>query len=398
MSSAILKLKTCLVALFIVGMPTSVCAQVIYGLKNTVHFNTSKQGPFFVQVESFRSKSLAQKLKVTLAKRIHYPVQVQLVRQKYYTVRIGPLLSIDAVHSLNAGISSIPTQPPSKKQTANTISKAAHRGVKLSNVKHADSQSVPLSSSSTSGGSSVSLGHPHQWYVGMNVGFMQTSYGKKVMTVPNGSGFPPPADVDEFSLSQNQPVMLDVQVGHRWYRDTKWLPSYALAVRYEHVFSENIHGTITQYSLPETRNYSYNWGVEADAVSVYSKIDLVRVGRFMPYFDVGIGASFNRALHFSEKTLPGVMSPRISPDFAQRTSSQFTYNVGAGLDYTLTRNFMLSVGYDYQSFGNISSGHGQGADWYKTKLSLGKFNTNMGLVGITYLFDNSMPLSQAGFK
>ncbi|MBN9228078.1 MULTISPECIES: outer membrane protein [Legionella] len=236
----------------------------------------------------------------------------------------------------------------------------------------------------------------HHWYVGMDVGFMHTIM-KDEMTVPNGSEAPSPWDLDQYSLDRHQPIMLDVQAGHRWNRSEQWLPSYALALRYEHVFSKNIHGLVTQYSLPEFTNYSYSWSIEADVVSVYSKLDLVRIGRFMPYVDLGLGVSFNRSHAYNEAALPDVTS-RTSPDYASKRNNQFTYNLGAGLDCFFTQNLLVSAGYSYQSFGNVSSGFGQGLDWRDAQLHLGKFKANMGLIGVSYLFDNSMPKNPAGFK
>ncbi|MCW8400241.1 SPOR domain-containing protein [Legionella sp. PATHC038] len=395
MNSLNLKWSAFLIASALVGMPISVNAHVIYGLENCSHFNTRQSGPFFVQVSSFHSKHLAQQLKNKLTKHTHHSVQIH-ASKGYYAVRIGPLSSIAEVHSMCHSLSSGSTiHHALKKQYATHLPKTTHRILKPSKVEpmHTTNAS-PTSAVSIPSGVSPTM---HHWYVGMDVGFMQTIMGHDEMTVANGSNFPPPEDRDQYSLDRHQPVMLDVQAGHRWNRSEQWIPSYALALRYEHVFTKNIHGMVTQYSDPEFTNYSYSWGIEADVISVYSKLDLVRIGRFMPYVDLGLGVSFNRSHNYNESALPDV-TPRYSPDYASKRTNHFTYNLGAGLDYLLTQNLLLSAGYSYQSFGNVSSGFGQGPDWNNAQLDLGTFKTNIGLIGVSYLFDNSIPTNPAGFK
>src|SRR5690242_17154608 len=100
----------------------------------------------------------------------------------------------------------------------------------------------------------------HHWYVGMNAGLMGANMSQEAMTVPNGSNYSSPENVDQYSLNQLQPIMLDIQAGYRWNRDESWIPSYALALRYEHIFTKNMTGMVTQYSDPEFTNYSYTLG------------------------------------------------------------------------------------------------------------------------------------------
>jgi opacity protein-like surface antigen len=380
MNSGFFKWNVVLTSILIASVPVSVNAQVIYGLNNARHFNTHQSGPYFVQVGSFHSARLADQLKNELASRTHYPVQVRLSGQ-YHVVRIGPLSSIAEVRSLETGQPTARIVKPTPKHINTPITRLSH------------SPHMPA----TTHQPTIATDRSHNWYVGMNAGLMQTSMSKSVMTVPNNSGFTPPQHVDHYSLEKHQPAMIDVQAGRRWNRNQQWLPTYALALRYQHVFTKNIQGTVTEFSLPEFINYDYHWGVGADALSLYSKIDLVQYRRLMPYVDMGIGFASMQSKHYSETALSNV-TPRLSPDYASKRNSQFTYNLGAGLDFILTQKLLLSAGYEYQSFGKLSSGIGQGADWHSAKLNLGKFNTNMGLVGLTYLFDGSMHENNQSYK
>jgi opacity protein-like surface antigen len=225
----------------------------------------------------------------------------------------------------------------------------------------------------------------HHWYVAIDTGWMQTETTKGIMTIPNGSNYPPPENVDQYSLHQTQSTLVDIQVGYRWHRDAKWIPSYALALRYEHVFNPTMTGMVTQYSDPEFRNYAYSWEISTDVVSLYSKFDFMKFKHLMLYIDLGIGLSFNQSHAYNETALPNIIA-RINPNYASSTNTQFAYNVGAGLDYILMQNFLISAGYSYQSFGNFSSGFGQGPNWENAQLKSGKINANIGFIGMAYLF------------
>jgi opacity protein-like surface antigen len=141
---------------------------------------------------------------------------------------------------------------------------------------------------------------------------------------------------------------------------------------------------VAQYSDPEFTNYSYNWGVSADVITLYSRLDLARYNRLMIYVDLGFGMSFIQTHAYNETASANVIA-RDNPDYASKINYQFAYNAGAGLDYTLTGNIILSAGYSYQSFGNLSSGYGQGSNWGNARLNFGKLGGNMGLIGISYL-------------
>ena len=363
----------CIMSILVVTAPETVSAQVIYGLDKARHFNVTQPGPYFVQVGAFVSKDLAYKLKTKLTASTDYPISIHIVG-KYYSVVIGPMPSINAVHAIGGVRAAevvrrapeVATQTPTYRR-------------QISNVKKPSPlKQIPSVSS---------INVENNWFVAANVGAMRTST-KNRMTVQNDSGFPPPSDVDQYSVTtQPKPVVLDFRAGRRWQRDEQWLPAYALALRYQHLFTSNVKGNVTQYSLPEFDNYYYHWGVGADIVSLYSKINLTQYGRVMPYVDAGLGVSLNHSLSYREKAFTGV-TPRISPAFGSGTSTELSYNVGAGVDIVLTPKLLASIGYDYQQFGNMSSGNGQ-STWSREHLSLGTPTSNMALLGITYLIDDS---------
>lgn len=407
MNSERFKWSVVLASLLMTSIPVSIAAQVIYGLDNARHFNTHQSGPYFIQAGSFRSASYANTLKHQLASRTHYPVQIKSSGSNH-TVRIGPFTSVAEVHSFASG-KPIPkmthTAPRPIAKAAPALQRSHKKPMPVRSAQHSHSSPPPVINFSSGVTAKpgvmtkkvVIANGNATWYVGMNAGLIQTKMSKANLTVPNGSDFPPPENVDQYSLKQHRPAIVDLQAGRRWQRNQPWLPSYAIGFRYQHLFTKNIEGTVTQYSLPEFTNYNYRWGVGADTLSLYSKINVVQYARFMPYVDLGIGVSNTQSKTYDETAL-GDVTPRFSPDYAAKRKAQLTYNLGAGLDFILTPNILISAGYAYQSFGKLSSGAGQGPDWSGTHLSLGHLNTNAGLIGFTYLFETTKPNSDASYK
>jgi opacity protein-like surface antigen len=233
---------------------------------------------------------------------------------------------------------------------------------------------------------------PGNWYVSADIGATWSDVNGS-MTLNNGSNFPSPSNVDRYSAgSGDARALLGVSAGYRWQRNEQILPAYSAAFRYQHLFTQPITGTVDQYSLPQFINYYYSWGMEADVMSLYSKIDLINYKNFMPYVDAGLGVSLNRSTTYHESAFANV-TPRVSPMFASQTRAQFAYNIGAGLDVQIKPQVIVSLGYEYQSFGHLSSGSGQ-TTWSGTHLSLGNLATNTVLLGATYVFDGQFISNQ----
>ena len=380
MRSRMFKWSVAVTSTLISSLPIAVHAQIIYGLDNAHHFKSRQHGPYFVQVASFHSASFANQLKQRLSSITTYPVHVS-VSGKYHIVRIGPMISIDDVHSLRR-----------VEKTSDNV----HRPLKQINTPPVDSAQLKPKLSLVEHESKSDHPRPH-WFVGVNAGVMKTRTSKNNITVPNGSDYPSPMDIDQYSTNSHQPAMIDLRAGKLWSLNQTWLPAYSLALRYQHVFNKSIQGTVTEYTLPEFVNYNYRWGVGADTLSLYSKINLVNYARFMPYVDLGLGVSSTQSKAYHETALTNV-TPRYSPNYAAKRKNQLTYNLGAGLDFNLTESLLISAGYEYQSFGKLSSGYGQGPNWQSEKIDFGKFNANMGLVGLTYLFDGTMGARHEPYK
>ncbi len=224
------------------------------------------------------------------------------------------------------------------------------------------------------------------WFIFGAVGGQKPSF-KSSMYVNNGSLLPSPSNQDSYSVNQDKAEpMIVVFAGRYWQTDKKWFPAYALGVRYEALFSTRISGAITQYSLPLFTNYVYNWDISSNLLFASGKLNLFKYKRVLPYMAGGVGAGFNRASQYTETALPNI-TPRVSPGFTNNLNTAFAYHVGAGLDFQLLPQWILSFAYQYMDLGNVASGPGV-STWSNESLQLGHYRSNSLLLGVTYLFSN----------
>jgi len=203
-------------------------------------------------------------------------------------------------------------------------------------------------------------------------------------TVDNGSGYDYPYNLDHFSKTIHTTPNAAVEMGYRWLRHQQFIPAYSLSVRYEHTFVNDIGDQITQYSISDFTNYTYQWDVASDIFLLLGKVNLVEWHHLFPYFSGGIGLASNRTTNYNETALPDV-TPRTSPGYMDTTVNQFAYHLGAGIDWQMSPQLILSLGYDYQDLGKIHSGDGVGS-WSGTRLASGRYHTNTVMLGLNYLF------------
>ncbi|MDX1837223.1 hypothetical protein DIZ81_06785 [Legionella taurinensis] len=224
------------------------------------------------------------------------------------------------------------------------------------------------------------------WFVRAGAGLGEPDF-HSTMTVNNGSGFPAPLNNDVYSTRKKTATTVNLAAGYRWARQQTWLPVLSAGLTYQHLFSNEINGTITQYSLPQFANYRYTWAVESEVLAIFARANLRQYQRFLPYLDGSIGSAWNTASHYRETAFSGV-TPRISPMFRHHTATDFTYSLGAGIDVVLTDKIMLSFGYEFRDWGTLTSKSGE-LTWSQEQLNAGHYRTHSGLITVTYLFGQS---------
>lgn len=303
-------------------------------------------------------------------------------------VYVGPFKTLQAVHQL---ASSTPNHPQvtsmkhpkfSSKDTA-SVKSTHHNKKQIEQIPQSTQYRFKDEAKNKIKCKDCPLEYNH-WFVQLQGGVVFPLSQSNIL-VDNGSNFPPPANVDAYSVKQSNQGTIALTVGDRIAMQSPLINHYTLSGRLQYVFSANVGDTIMQYSLPEFLNYNYDWKLSTLALTADTKLNLFHFSKFSPYVNGGLGVSFNEARSFNETAFSDV-TPRISPAFSNHTSTQFTYHAGAGLDFLLIPNWLFSAGYEFESFGDFSSGKGQ-STWSGEALRLGNYQTNTLLFGVTYLIN-----------
>jgi len=220
------------------------------------------------------------------------------------------------------------------------------------------------------------------WFAGASIG-LQNPHLDGYYTINNGSGFSPPGNMDSYSTQMDSTGVVSFDGGYRWQQDTAWIPAYALGLRYSHSFDTDIGRKITLFSLPDFTNYTYKWDIASDIFLLTAKINLFQWHHILPFLSGGAGVTFNTASNYQETALPGV-TPRISPAFGRNTTSQFAYNLGVGVDWQVKPQWLVTLDYEYQNLGKVSSSSGVGT-WAGSSLRSGTYHTGTVSLGFVYL-------------
>ncbi|HCU5989334.1 TPA: SPOR domain-containing protein [Legionella pneumophila] len=348
-------------------------SQVIYGTQNAARVTgKSLKRIYFLQLGAFSQKSNAQQLARKVQARTQYPVIISHSGNAF-SVRVGPV-NTQELHQLSIKLSqnsnlALINHHSSPKQALDIKSKPQIP------VKET---SRPLSTHSVA---KEMVDKKGSWYVAAKIGGQETTPDDQ-FTVNNDSGFASPFDKDIYTNSFDSSLVLGIGGGYRF--TNMILPEISVGIYYSHFFNMDINGQVIQYSLPEFTNYNYQWKVKSDLVLASVKANIFRWKNLMPFVQGGVGASSNRASQYYENALPDV-TPRISPNFANHTATVFAYQLGAGLDWEIRPQWLLSLGYEYSDLGKVRSGYGTDS-WNRETLSSKNLTSNAGTFGITYLF------------
>jgi opacity protein-like surface antigen len=357
-----------LLSCFTPAFPDNV--HIIYGFEEAHAFHGKSGGEYYIQAGSFLSKAKATRYGNQLQSKTSYPVRITQ-KANFNVVSIGPLPATEVRTVANGMLSNLPASPVASSHYA-----ASHR--KHSSTAHQNYAVIK----------ETSIVKPSEftgsdWFVSFGLGMQKPQSFNSNMRVNNASGFPAPYNTDLYSTSTKAAPAVAFEVGHRWERENRWLSAVALSLAYQNVLASNAGGTVMQYSAPAFINYNYNSYVSSNVVLLFGKVDLFRYHFLSSYFKVGIGGAFNRNSNYTESALPNV-TPRTSPAYATHNSTQFAYDLGAGLDFQLNKQFILSAGYEYLNLGKISSGQGAGL-WTGQSLNFGSYHTNEVFLSVSYL-------------
>lgn len=345
---------------------------ITYGLQNAEVLPDSQKQGGIIQVAAFKNKKNALDYQKKIQALIQYPVKI-LRRNTFYIVQIGSFATLaEERKTAQMLLNHVPFKMPKHDKVVQQY----HTPKLAGKIKRQAGEVVQ---------------HAHEpgwrsnWYLTAGGG-IQFSQNLPVITVNNGSNFPAPFDEDIYTHHGLRSTgLFTASAGRRWEQDSLWFPSVWFGLNYQYVPSVSLNGTVIQYSIPEFTNYNYHLNVASNILMGSAKLNLVKAQRFSPYITASLGEAFIEVSHYQEFALDHV-TPRISPNFLNRTNAQFAYHAGAGIDMQVTDQLITTLGYLYQNTGHISSGTGTDA-WSNTALNLGQAASNQVILSASWLLE-----------
>ena len=363
---------------------------LIYGVENAKHIQGKSKQTYYIRAGSFKNKVNAKQYQMGLRAKTQYSVKFSY-QNSFYIITVGPINSAANVRAAANTISDSKTAiAPKSSLKPVVLTKPAIKPIASPNLTPTllpkpavpalpEQHEIYKDHAMSAFKETVSKG---KWVFTGGVGAQYPQFNAR-MNVNNDSGFPPPSNNDLYTTNQNYQPLVLASLAYRIKRDNQWLPAYALGLQYQHDFAANVGNNVLQYSLPEFYNYNYSWNIASDIFLLIAKINIFEYGLFSPYIHAGIGTSFNNAGNYSESPTAGV-TERVSPGFSSYTSTHFAYSLGAGIDFQVTEQVIVSAQYQYQNLGNVKSANGNGT-WSAQSLDLGTYSTNAVLLSVSYV-------------
>jgi opacity protein-like surface antigen len=226
-----------------------------------------------------------------------------------------------------------------------------------------------------------SASNSNTWFAGAGGGISWVHFPSNT-SVGNGMPVAPPSNQDLFSIQTLKDSNVQFDVGYRWVNNNrKYFPYTNVYFQYRSYINDDIKGSVEQFSLPEFTNYDYEMTYSADLLTINGKFDLVEYKKFMPYVAAGIGLVMNSVYDYSESPTANV-TPRTSPGYTTNNTNHLALTLGAGIDYILTENYWITLGYEHVFQGSVRSGPGL-TTWSGTSLDFGNVKMDTVFVNFT---------------
>lgn len=124
----------------------------------------------------------------------------------------------------------------------------------------------------------------------------------------------------------------------------------------------------------------YNLFLSIATASVLLSTAFAGTNWVMPWVSASIGVGFNRAHDFM--TTPLIFEALPNPNFADHTKPAFTYMLSAGVQKSISENWLVGVGYEF-------------ADWGKSELSRAFEQTMNSGLALNQLYINGVSFNLA---
>lgn len=225
------------------------------------------------------------------------------------------------------------------------------------------------------------------WFAGGGIGAGKVKVSSNTQRVY----YTPNLYFDSYSTNQTKSTfpIASAEAGYHWDNVAHTPFAYFVGLRYRYLSADNMSGNVLVLNSTAFP-YGFNYDTTAQTFSLFGKIDLIRMGSFAPYITGGIGGAILRFNDYTEYPKTNVSVPRDSAAFASDSSYNLTYDIGVGIDYYLTPNWTVSLGYDYINLGTLRTGDGA----YNTltggthALNFGEVTANTVFLQTDYMFNS----------
>ena len=179
---------------------------------------------------------------------------------------------------------------------------------------------------------------------------------------------------------------------HRLFYDNLYVQ---LGAEYDNFSGTSFHGnSLAGVELNTTTLYRYQYHTSTQQVMGTAKFySILKAPKginknLYPYFSVGLGAAFNKANQFTTSTSE-TGSINLTPTYPSSSNTNFSYNLGIGVDMEVIEHLRFGLGYRYSNFGKVTLGQGlvtYNQYRYPVNYVFGANNAyaNQLLVGLTY--------------
>lgn len=146
--------------------------------------------------------------------------------------------------------------------------------------------------------------------------------------------------------------LLDAFLGAEWNLRPNWALQAGIGYNQASPFSAS--GTFVQGADVETEDtYNYRYGILLRQLLIEGKLLYSIKEYFHPYVLVGLGAAFNKAYNYYT-TVPRFLT--FTRMYSNNSTTSFSYALGIGLDYDVTSQIRLGLGYRFADLGKVELG------------------------------------------
>ncbi|MCX7116938.1 MAG: outer membrane beta-barrel protein [Legionellales bacterium] len=129
-----------------------------------------------------------------------------------------------------------------------------------------------------------------------------------------------------------------------------------VALNYDDIAKIKVNGGLEQGVSPPFYPFRYDNDIKSSQLLIEGKLLHQVRDLFYPYFTAGLGAGFNQAKDYATNIPPYLT---LTPNYANKSTTSFSYMLGLGLDVSLFQSLTVGFGYRFSDLGTVKLGDGQ---------------------------------------